>query len=249
MTMPKVLLALGPIVFRDFELPPEISFGGAQRLVTHHLANGRRVIDCLGRDDADIRFSGVLAGPDATSRALALDELRGSGVLVPLSWDLFFYSVLIKEFSAQYRNDTWIPYALRCAVARDESEGLSIAPAPLAQLLADDLNTAASGGAVGDVDFAAATSAVSMPGATVYGSAAFQTAWETLRSVESLLMTRRQQAEVQISSTDILSGTPDTAVTALSTRATTARQLALVTRAHGFVGRAAANLGNQGDAS
>src|SRR5487761_1980122 len=107
--MAKVLLALGPIGFRDFELPPSVSFGGRQRLVTHRLANGQRIVDCLGRDDADIRFSGIFAGPDASLRALALDELRASGIMVPLTWDVFFYTVVVEEFLASYQNDTWIP--------------------------------------------------------------------------------------------------------------------------------------------
>lgn len=247
--MPKVHLALGPIVFRDFELPPDINFGGTQRLAIHHLADGRRVIDCLGREDADIRFSGVLAGPDAASRAQALDELRGSGILVPLTWDVFFYSVLIREFSALYRNDTWIPYTLKCSVLRDESETLLPITLPLAQRLADDLNAAASDGAIADIDFDAAISVVSMPGATIYGGAGFQAARESLRSISDLLTTRREQAEVQLSGIDFLDGTPDAAIAALSISTTTAQQLAWLTRAHGYVGRATANLGNQGDSS
>ena len=47
-------LLLGPVLFRDFELPGQITWGGKQRLAVHHLPGGRRVIDAMGRDDAAI---------------------------------------------------------------------------------------------------------------------------------------------------------------------------------------------------
>jgi len=240
--MPNVVLALGPVVFRDFELPPEIRFGGKQRVAVHRLADGQRVIDCLGRDDADIRFSGVLSGPDATSRAQALDMLRSSGVLVPLTWDLFFYSVVVAEFAASYRNDTWIPYTLRCLVLRDEAASLMQATASLAQTVMDDLNAAADEAMVSDVDFGVVSSAVVAPGATVPGSAAFQTASQSLGSASSTLQMQILSAEQLLAGIDLSHAAADTAMDILADSAATAQQLARLTRAHGYVGHARANL-------
>src|SRR4051812_20099813 len=110
--MTDVLLLLGPVVFQDFEIPSGVNFGGKQRLALHRLPGGERVIDALGRDDAEIGFSGIFTGPDATLRARSLDELRSAGVMLPLTWDIFYYTVLISDFHADYRNGSWNPYSL-----------------------------------------------------------------------------------------------------------------------------------------
>ena len=102
--MSDVALLLGPIVFQDFEIPAGINFGGRQRLALHHLPGGFRIINALGRDDAQISFSGIFTGSDATLRARSLDELRVAGIALPLTWDVLFYTVLIAEFRADYCN-------------------------------------------------------------------------------------------------------------------------------------------------
>ena len=122
--MPDVALVLGPIVFADFEVSSGIGFGGRQRLAVHQLPGGERVVDALGRDDAEIVISGIFSGHDATLRARALDELRSTAVTLPLTWDVFFYSVVIRELHADYRNAFWIPYRLTCTVLRDEASAL-----------------------------------------------------------------------------------------------------------------------------
>ena len=207
--MSKTLLALGPVVFRDFELPPSVAFGGRQQMAVHRLADGRKVIDCLGRDDSDISFSGVFAGSDATIRARALDELRVSGVAMPLTWDVFFYTVLVREFTAVYRNDTWIPYTLTCAVLRDEASGLVQATAPLAEGLLADLAAAADGGAAFGLDFSTASAAVLSPDATTYGTSGFQQARDSLASTGQAIDSRIAGAEHQLAGLGLPAGSPD----------------------------------------
>ena len=109
-------LTLGPIVFREFEVPPAIQLGGRQRLAVHRLSSGRRVIDALGPDDSAITFSGVLSGSTASFRAHELDALRSIGQSLVLSWDSFVYQVVIESFDASFRNAWWIPYRISCAV-------------------------------------------------------------------------------------------------------------------------------------
>src|SRR3954469_21838480 len=95
-------LLLGPILFQDFEMPERVRWGGAQRLSVHRLPGGARVIDALGRDDFDIAWSGVFSGDDATLRARGLDLMRAEGGVWPLTWNWFFYSVVIAVFQADY---------------------------------------------------------------------------------------------------------------------------------------------------
>ena len=244
--MSKTLLALGPVVFRDFELPPSVSFGGKQQLVVHRLADGRKVIDSLGRDDSDISFSGVFAGSDATIRARALDELRVNGVPVPLTWDVFFYSVLVREFAAVYRNDTWIPYTLTCAVLRDEASSLIQATASVAEGMLADIAAAAEGGAGFGLDFNAASTAISRPGATTYGTLGFQAAQGGLASANAAIDVRIADSERQLEGLKLSDGSPEVALSNLSSAASTAQQLAWASRAKAYVGRAMVNLMGQG---
>ena len=87
----------------------------------HKLAGGGRVVDVLGRDEAEISFSGFFSGSEATSRARQVDFLRTSGAILPLRWDVFYYTVILRDFFANYTNGFWIPFRVRCTVIRDES--------------------------------------------------------------------------------------------------------------------------------
>ena len=64
---------LGPVVFRDFEVPERINLGGRQRLAVHMLPGGGRVVDAMGPDDAPIRWSGTFSGVDAAERVRMLE--------------------------------------------------------------------------------------------------------------------------------------------------------------------------------
>ena len=70
--MSDVALVLGPVLFREFEVPARINFGGRQRVVVHALPGGARVIDVLGRDDAQISFAGIFSGIELRLCAPAL---------------------------------------------------------------------------------------------------------------------------------------------------------------------------------
>lgn len=117
--MPDTTLSLGPIVFRDFEIPSAITFGGRQRIAVHYLSTGRRVTDVLGPDDASISFAGVLSGPMAADRLREIDMLRKLGQPLTLAWNTFTYSVLIATFQAAYKTQSWIPYKIFCWVVDD----------------------------------------------------------------------------------------------------------------------------------
>src|SRR5438105_1927567 len=118
--MADIALVLGPVILQDFEVSSGVAFGGKQRLAVHNLPGGGRVNDALGRDDAEISISGIFAGSDATVRARLLDQLRVDGQVLDLTWDVYFYSVVIRSFQANYRSAWWIPYHLCCTVVRDE---------------------------------------------------------------------------------------------------------------------------------
>ena len=183
--MSDVGLLLGPIVFQDFEVPSGVNFGGRQRLALYRLPGGSRVIDALGRDDAQISFSGIFAGPNATLRARSLDELRVAGAALPLTWDVLFYTVLISEFRADYRTSWWIPYRIVCTVLQDEASTLTQPTASLTAAALSDIGTAAGYASDAGVDLSLLQTAISTPGATTRGTAAYTAAQSCLVGAQS----------------------------------------------------------------
>lgn len=137
--MPGPALTLGPLVFRGFEIPSSIMFGGRQRTAVRFLASGEKTVDILGPDDSVVTFAGSLTGPNATTRAREIDAMRTTGQILTLSWNDFNYTVIIQNFDASYKNRWWIDYKIRCLAVRnlnyvDAVSGLSAVDEALSSL-------------------------------------------------------------------------------------------------------------------
>jgi len=221
-------LLLGPVLFQDFEVPAQIGFGGAQRLAVHVLPGGARVIDAMGRDDADIVWSGAFSGPDGADRARLLDLLRAEGGVLPLAWDAFCYLVVIARFEANYQHVNWVPYRLVCKVVQDQTQAAVALAVSLATGLASDL---AAAGSVAS----AALAAVAASGATAAGSAAYAAATGSVAA-----------AAAQIAAGMAVAGSSLLAAGDPASAAAAAGSLASLADAQGYVGRAQANLVNAG---
>lgn len=138
-----VTLTLGGVVFTGFEIPESINFGGEQKLAVHKLPGGGRVIDAMGPDDADIRWSGRLRGESSEQRGILLDFMRRRGQKVLLAWSLHRYQVVIRSFEANFQNPFEVPYTLVCTVVRDEAQTVASAAFGFAAAFASDLAAAA----------------------------------------------------------------------------------------------------------
>jgi len=230
------ILLLGPVLFQDFEIPEHISWGGQQRLSVHRLPGGVRVIDAMGRDDAQISWSGVFSGINAADRARIVDLNRASGSVWPLVWDSFYYSVVIATFQADYRRVNWIPYRIACTVLRDESEALVEVAASLAASGLADLASAAGVGS--SVDLSGPLSALGAAGAATLGTAAYGVA---LRSLNNTVV--EIASSIATSGASLVAGTIGGAAD-LMQAVGTAGQLATLANAQGFVQRAQVNLLN-----
>lgn len=220
-------LVLGPVVFGGFEVPAKLNFGGRQRLAIHRLPGGVRVIDAMGRDDADIAWSGIFTGPDAAWRARLLDVMRATGAVLELTWDAFLYSVVIARFDADFQAPWWVPYRIVCTVVQDEAQALVTTVVTLGASLASDLLSASAG-----FDMTAPTVAVAAPGATTAGTAAQASALSTLRGTRSGL-----EAALTNAGSGVGGGS-------LDTLATNTGSLAQLANARGYLGRTATNLAN-----
>lgn len=109
-------LTLGQVTFANFEIPEKINFGGSQALSVKQLVGGKRIIDAMGRIDDDITWSGILFESTASFRALFLDNLRISGAPTILTFGLFSFSVVVKEFKASFERFYQIPYSITVTV-------------------------------------------------------------------------------------------------------------------------------------
>jgi hypothetical protein len=248
--MSDIAFILGPVVFQDFEVAAGIGFGGEQRLAVHKLPGGVRVIDALGRDDAEITVNGIFSGEDATLRARLLDELRASGAALPLTWDVFFYSVVIRDFQADYQNGYWIPYRLACTVLRDEASALIDTAISLAGSVLSDIGSALmSGFDLGGVDLGGAQSTLSAQAAMTRGTGAYGLASSSLAAAQSAIGGGIAGAGSLLgAASSTLSATTDplTGAGALAGATSAAGQLGALSTARGYVGRAAVNLANAG---
>jgi hypothetical protein len=243
--MSNVALLLGRIAFQNFEVPACINIGGAQRLAIHRLPGGARVIDALGRDDADIAFSGIFSGPDATLRARSIDEMRAAGLPMPLTWDVFFYSVIINKFEADYRSGWWIPYRISCTVVCDEASSVVASVISLADDALSDVTTACSFATVAGVDLADTQSALGMPDAAVKGTATYSSTLASLASAGALVGAGIAQAEVTIGTASWpTDGQIPSAASTLDGIVLVAQQISSLTVAQAYIGRAAINLAN-----
>jgi len=241
--MPDIVLVLGPVVFQDFEVASGVLFGGRQRLAVHRLPGGARVIDALGRDDSRISFSGYFSGPDATSRARVLDGLRATGAVLPITWDVFYYSALISEFSAEYQNGWWIPYRITCTVLRDEASFVQQAVIPLAASVLADVASASDVAFGGSIDLSSLPGILGMPDATQRGTATYASAQSSLLLAQATLDSSIESAELSLTSADPLAmGEPSAATAGLLSASDAAGQLAALTTARIYIDRAAANL-------
>lgn len=137
-----VTLTLGGVVFTGFEIPESINFGGEQKLTVHKLPGGGRVIDAMGPDDADIRWSGRLRGAGCEQRGMMLDFMRRQGRKVLLAWSLHRYQVVIRSFEADYQNPFEVPYSVTCTVVRDETQALASVAFGFVASIASDLAAA-----------------------------------------------------------------------------------------------------------
>jgi hypothetical protein len=194
------LLVLGGFEFSGFEVPGEVSFGGAQKLAVHKLIGGMRVIDVMGRDDSDVIWSGIFSGSDAGDRARMLDAMRVAGEPLSLTWDEFCYTVYIEKLDLNFCNPWWIPYHISCTVVADQAQSISSYLPDLADAIAGDLTSASAYYDVSDALAATSVSDALTPGDPDFTSASVVLA-NTAQGIDAGIQT----AQAGLSSTSVAS--------------------------------------------
>lgn len=149
---PDTSLVLGDFEFARFEIPERIQFGGDQKLVTHELVGGQRVVDAMGRSDMPLEWSGVFMGQNALERARYLDGLRVAGKELLLTWSEFSYFVVVQSFRCTFERAYKLPYSITCLVVENATSPVTVVASPgMDEALRDDMTRAGSlGSLIGD---------------------------------------------------------------------------------------------------
>ena len=132
-------ITLGSIVFQDFEIPQEMPFGGAHMLVVKKLVGGDRVIDAMGRDDAEKAWSGRFRGSAAEARGA--DARSAQDRRATTASDLVVAALPGRDRQvrgAVSGSRMEIPYSISCTVIQDLSAPiLPMAPTADASIFGD----------------------------------------------------------------------------------------------------------------
>jgi hypothetical protein len=219
------VLTLGGLELDGFEIPAGVRFGGAQRVVVHRLIGGARVIDTLGRDDAALRWSGIISGTDAADRARAFDAMRAAGQTLELAWNAFAYSAIITELDLDFSSPWWIPYRIACTVVADLAQSFADFLPDLAESVTADLAQAAL-----FTDVSGAVAATSAQGGLVPGNPALLTSAAAVAGVQAVIGQGIVTAGQGLDGDD------------LTQLVSSSGTLAQLTCAKGYVGRCLANL-------
>lgn len=121
------MLLLGGFVFQDFEIPEKLTglLSGKQMLAVKKQIGGQRVIDAMGPDPADIRWSGRFQGEDVASRASQLASMRDAGQPISLICDAIALTVVICEFNVSYERPWQATYDIHLIVQPEDTDDIS----------------------------------------------------------------------------------------------------------------------------
>lgn len=114
-------VSLGGYVLTGWEIPEQITWGGAQRMNVHKFVGGSRYIDVMGQDNDAVTWSGRFLGPDASFRADEIDQMRKAGEVVELIFAGRYYQAVIASLSLQQQTQFLIPYKISLTILTDES--------------------------------------------------------------------------------------------------------------------------------
>lgn len=133
-------IILGDFEFTHAEVPESITPAVGQQIAIKKFVGGKRSIDVMGKDDQEITWSGILAGPNALQRAEYLRYLTAQGNPLMLTFFDLKFSVLISKFSPQIERYYRVPYEISFVIIEDLSNPVTTAyPAGFLDAIYDDL--------------------------------------------------------------------------------------------------------------
>ena len=117
------IVTVGGIQLTIWQTPSEMPMPTTQMLNKHVLVGGQRQIDAMGPDPQVLAWKGLSRGQFAGTNMAALKSLCNSGATVPLTWNAFFYTVIVASFTAVYKRPNEWEYDICCEVVTDSISG------------------------------------------------------------------------------------------------------------------------------
>lgn len=112
-------LTLGGVVFLNDEHPADLPVILSDRLATHELPGGYKVVQEMGAQPEQIVFSGTLWDQQAAAKKQTIRSLQKKGQPVTLTWNDESYLVYIAKFEATILYASRIAYEITCEVVAD----------------------------------------------------------------------------------------------------------------------------------
>jgi len=120
---------LGGFTFdSSFATPEEINGGGEQRLITHKLIGGQRVIDTMGYDPDPIEFAGRFRGSSGIYVAKLLETFVQQGTPVVFSYFISRYLVVVKSVKWYFEKYYEVRYHVVLEVQADQTAVIYTGP-------------------------------------------------------------------------------------------------------------------------
>ena len=183
--MADTLVKLGAFVFKSFEVPEVIPFGGEQALSVKKLPGGARSIDAMGWFPKALKWTGRFQGADALDRALFLQGLFQAGQSLTLTWGALRYQVVPHAFDPDYERFYQIPYSLELEVEQDLTAPVTTLPVvTIDDQVGDDMAAAMDASAA--VDDPTLTANLGVVQAAIGAAQSFKGA--TTAQIESVLV-------------------------------------------------------------
>lgn len=170
-------VTLGPFTFNDTEVPEKLAYGSQQVLAVQKMLGGARVVNTLGQDAGDIKWSGTMRGPDQAQRVNTLVQMASSGQIFPLAWADEYQQVVIRSFQPQAQA-FFTSYTITCCVVPPPLSAGTGSPDLLTSLAGDAMQAVglspadlpAMGSALGQVQDAVLAASVLVPGSSAFAS-------------------------------------------------------------------------------
>jgi hypothetical protein len=240
------------------ELPESMPVGGTQSLSVKDLLGGGRVVDAMGPRERDISWSGYLYEQNQTERVRLLNNLRQSGQEVTLAWGVYSYQGVVADFNCETEAGPQ-KYRITFTVVSDNSAPQGTTLVSLASQVVADVSDGNVVGALSAVSqgvvagpLASAASAVGVPGATTVGSSLYSAAVGAVNTAAAAISGATSLADGVLAPLGVSIGSISAAAPAalnalgfagdVSAAANAAGDLANLTNAAGYVGRAVKNL-------
>ncbi len=106
-----------------------------------------------------------------------------------LAWDAYYFRVIVKEFSADYKSNRWIPYRLSCVICSTDAASSIGSITSVVDTVAADIQQATALFPAGSLAYASVTKSLTQSSIPARNSTAYLAAVSELSELDSQITT------------------------------------------------------------